>query len=132
MLADPKGKIMHNVAAVRTIAVRTIFLSALAALTLFAGALFLAAPKASASLSQCPENSVCVWAARSFEGKFWSWSASETGCHNHEGISEIRSIFNKTGYNVEVVGRFILHSGVGVSLNSGEGPIESAICWPPR
>jgi hypothetical protein len=122
---------MHNVAVVRTVAVRTVFLSALAALTLLAGALFVAAPKASASVSQCSGNKVCIWAGRNYEGKFDWWAASETGCHNHEGNPEVRSIYNKTAYNVEVYGRFILQSGIGVSLEPGEGPITSAICWPP-
>lgn len=123
---------MHNVAVVRTITVRTILLSALAALTLLAGALFVAAPKASASLKQCSEGTVCVWAGRNFEGKFDWWPASSTGCHNHEGNPEVRSIADWTGYKVEVVGRFTLESFTAVSLNSGEGPITSAICWPPR
>jgi Peptidase inhibitor family I36 len=110
-------------------AVRTVFVSALAALTLLACALFVAAPKASASISECPENSVCVWAARNYEGQFSYWAASEKGCHNHANNKEIRSIANWTGHKVEVVGRFILEPDIGVSLNPGEGPITTAICW---
>jgi alkylhydroperoxidase family enzyme len=40
-----------------------------------------------------------------------------------------RSIANWTGHKVEVVGRFILEPDIGVSLNPGEGPITTAICW---
>jgi hypothetical protein len=123
---------MHDVLVMRTTSVRTTLLGVLAALTLLAGALCVVPPKASASLSQCSSGHVCVWAARNYEGQFSSWPASNTGCHNHESNPEVRSIANWTGYKVEVVGRFILEAGFAVSLNSWEGPITSAICWPPR
>ena len=66
--------------------------SALVALALIVGALFIAAPQASASTSQCNEaNRVCVWALSGWEGNF-SWWWGGTGCHNHAENSNLRSV----------------------------------------
>jgi peptidase inhibitor family I36 len=109
---------------------RKVLLGALAALALFAGALFASTPKASASLSQCPENAVCVWQNNDFTGEFSWWPASNEGCHNHASNPQLRSGWNRTSLKVRWGG-----SGLpGVpgelwQLLSGNS-ITGEICWP--
>jgi type I restriction enzyme S subunit len=79
-----------------------VFVGALITLVLLAGALLAAAPKASASMSQCPANSVCVWSGSGWTGTFTSWPASSGGCHNHAGIPSIRSGWNRISNNVSL------------------------------
>jgi Peptidase inhibitor family I36 len=116
---------MHNASVVR----RT-FLSALAALTLLAGALFVAAPKASAAKSECPENAVCVWQNTNFTGIFSWWPASNTGCHNHSSNPNLRSGWNRTGVNVRFGGRGTFGPNTSFQIGGGEPPLTGEICWP--
>jgi hypothetical protein len=51
---------------------RVLAAAAVAALS----SLALAAP-ASASLSQCPSTSVCIWANSGYSGSFWSWNSGD-------------------------------------------------------
>lgn len=115
---------MHTVPAVQ----RSV-LAALVALTLLAGVLlFVAAPKASADLSQCPANAVCVWEGRTYDGNFSWWAASDTGCHNHVNNPNLRSIWNRTGYWVGWSGTYGVAPGVQWSL--GSGYLSGPVCWP--
>jgi hypothetical protein len=84
---------------------RKLFLSALAALALLAGALFVATPTASANLGQCSENTVCLWANEDYTGNFSFWAASDRGCHNHEGNPSLKSVWNRTSNTIEIPGR---------------------------
>jgi Peptidase inhibitor family I36 len=114
---------MHSVSVAR----RTL-LGTLAALTLLGGALFATAPKASAAKSQCSANTVCAWENSNFTGNFSQWSAGETGCHNHAGNPNIRSGWNRTGFNVRYGGVIILGPGEAFEKLSGN-PITGEICW---
>ena len=105
---------------------RKSILGALAALTLLAGALLFAAPSASASLSQCSSNTVCVWSQTDFGGDFSWWGAGDSGCHDHNGIN-VKAIWNRTGATVSVPGR-------GITLLPGsqatfDQAITGVICW---
>lgn len=86
----------------------------------------LSSPKA---LSQCPANAVCAWSQADFQGNFSFWSASDTGCKNHANNPNIRSGFNRTGFNVRFGGGPTLSPGTGFSLIQGN-PIIGLICWP--
>jgi hypothetical protein len=107
--------------------VRKVLLSALAASTLLAGALFGTTSKASASKAQCSVNTVCVWSQTDFGGDFSYWASSDTGCHNHAGIA-VKAIWNRTDFTVRIPGR-----GVNV-LGGGEATFDQAvtgdICFP--
>jgi hypothetical protein len=74
LLRDLKGEgsYMHAVPVVRKA-----FLSALAALALLAGALFVAAPKASAS--SCVANYVCIWDQITYNGAIHYYACSSLG-----------------------------------------------------
>lgn len=102
-------------------------LSAVVALTLLVGVLFVATPKASASQSQCPANAVCVWEGRNFDGNFSWWPAWDTGCHSHVNNPELRSIWNRSGYWVGF-GSYAVQSGVATGLPSGY--VSGLVCWP--
>lgn len=115
-------------ARVKVLGTRNVFLSALAALTLLAGALFVAAPKASAAKSQCSANTVCAWENSNFTGNFSQWSAGETGCHNHAGNPNIRSGWNRIGSNVRYGGVLILEPGFAFEKPTGNA-ITGEICW---
>jgi len=114
---------MHNASVARNA-----LLSALAALALLAGALLIAAPKASASMSQCSAGTVCAWENSNFTGNFSQWSASETGCHNHAGNPKIRSGWNRTGVTVRYGGVIELGSGLWFEKPGGNA-ITGEICW---
>lgn len=102
-------------------------LSALLALVVLAGALFLVVPKASAERSQCSGNTVCAWSRSGYEGQF-SWWAPNTGCHSHEGNPAIRSIWNNTNKTIEIPARFAIGPGGAISLSAGENSITGLIC----
>jgi hypothetical protein len=107
---------------------RKAFLSALVALALLAGALFVATPKASAGLGQCPANAVCIWQNSDATGNFSWWPASNTGCHDHINNPRIRTAFNNTAnYRVRVGGAATIDPGVVYVNESG---ITGQICWP--
>jgi hypothetical protein len=105
------------------------FLIALASLALLASVLLIAAPKASASKSECSAGTVCAWENSNFTGNFSQWSASETGCHNHAGNPNIRSGWNRTGVNARFGGAGVLEPGKAFELLSGN-PITGEICFP--
>lgn len=107
---------------------RKMILSALVALALLAGALFVAAPKASASLSQCPYNSMCIWSNPAYEGQFSWWPASDTGCHDHANNPTIRSAFNRMNtYTARIGGWGNLAPLTGAFYPE---PVFGKICWP--
>jgi hypothetical protein len=101
-------------------------LGALVAFALLAVVLFIATPKASAEISQCAEGGrVCAWSGANYTGTF-SWWAANTGCHNHEFNPSIRSMYNHTGHDINIVGRGTL--GAGFSFAWAEPAITTAIC----
>jgi hypothetical protein len=104
-------------------------LGTLVALALLAGYLLLSAPKTSASMSQCPENSVCIWQNSGWTGEFSHWSASESGCHNHVKIPTFRSGWNRTNKNVIFGTRGSVPPGEAFSKTAGEPSIEGEVCW---
>jgi hypothetical protein len=113
---------MHTVSTVRKGGV----LGALVAPALLAAVLFVATPKASASISQCePGGKVCAWSGGSATGNF-SWWAANTGCHNHAGNPNIRSMYNRTDHDIELPGRGFL--GAGFSFGWAEPAITGLIC----
>jgi len=103
-------------------------LSALVALLLLMGAMFVATPKASAGLEQCSAGQVCIWQNSNFTGTFSWWSRADTGCHNHEGNPNIRSAWNRTDYWVRLGGRGPV--APGNTLQEFSGAITGQICWP--
>jgi hypothetical protein len=109
---------------------RKIFLSALVALALFAGALFASTPKASASLSQCSANSVCIWQLSGWTGEFSRWPASSEGCHNHIFISTFRSGYNNTSLKVRFGTAGVIPPGEAFYATAGEPSYSGEICWP--
>lgn len=109
---------------------RKIFLGVLTALALFAGALFASAPKASASLSQCPENSVCIWELSGWTGEISHWPASNEGCHNHVSIPFFRSGYNNTSLKVRFGTAGVRAPGVAFYATAGEPSYSGEICWP--
>jgi hypothetical protein len=101
------------------------FLGALVALALLAAVLFVATPKASASISQCESaGRVCAWSGGEYTGTF-SWWAANTGCHNHEFNPSIRSMYNRTGHDINVAGGTL---GAGFAFGWAEPAITGAIC----
>lgn len=80
------------------------------------------------SLSQCSNNTVCVWEGRNFDGSFSWWPASDFGCHNHANNPLLRSIWNRTAYKVRFGGCCDIGPNVAFSLTSGY--ITGNICWP--
>lgn len=102
---------------------------------MLAGALFISAPKASASLSQCPESAVCIWENNNFTGEFSFWSGSETGCHNHVKNPKIKSGEDRTLQNVRFGGWGTIRPleppfKTTFQLAAGENAITGEICWP--
>jgi hypothetical protein len=80
------------------------------------------------AISQCPANAVCAWEARAFEGNFSWFAASETGCHPHPGLPEMRSGYNNTHHTV-FYGPEEIKEGVAWNLEVGKNPIVGQICW---
>jgi len=107
---------------------RKALLSALVALALIAGALLMAAPKASASSSQCNEaGRVCVWALANYEGNF-SWWGAGTGCHNHAENSNLRTVWNRTSHSINIPERGSVAPNSSIILGAGEPSITGLIC----
>lgn len=106
---------------------RKVFLSALVALGLLAGTMFVATSKASAA---CPANSVCIYENNNLTGNSSVWSASDTGCHNHIRNPRILSGVNNTGVWVRFGGVIDMPPGVGFGLRPEHNPITGDICWP--
>jgi hypothetical protein len=107
---------------------RKVSLSALVALMLLAGALLIAIPKASASMSECPANSVCIWQNSNFSGALSIWSGEETGCHTHGANPNIRSGENRSSHKVRFGGVIELEPGLWFE-KSGGNAITGEICW---
>jgi hypothetical protein len=107
---------------------RKTLLSALVALMLLAGAWAIATPKASASMSECPANSVCIWQNSNFSGALSIWSGEETGCHTHEANPNIRSGENRSKHAVRFGGVIELEPGLWFE-KSGGNAITGEICW---
>jgi hypothetical protein len=80
---------------------RNTLLIVLAALTLLAGALFVAAPKVSAAKSECPSNSVCIWSGANFTGNFSHWAETNNGCKSHVENPKFKSGWNNTNLKVK-------------------------------
>jgi hypothetical protein len=72
---------------------RNVFLSALVALVVLAGALLVLAPTASANRSDCPLNTVCLWEGPTFGGDRAFFSENDEGC------KPLNNIDPKSGYN---------------------------------
>jgi hypothetical protein len=86
---------MHTVPVARKVS-----LSALVALVLLAGALFVAVPKASANRSDCPSNYVCFWAGQTYGSEPRAFfHASDTGYKPLNNINP-GSIFNNTSNRI--------------------------------
>jgi Peptidase inhibitor family I36 len=117
------GSYMHTVPVTRKV-----FLSALVALALFVGAMFVATPRASASQSQCSRGTVCVWSGSNFDGNFSWWPAGSTGCHSHANNPNLRSGWNRTGYRVRIGGDGFLYPDY--VFNDFGNPVTGLICWP--
>lgn len=117
---------MHTVPLER----KMILLSVLAALTLFAGTLFASTPKASASLGECPANSVCIWSLSGWTGTFVHWPASSTGCHAHENVPTFRSGYDNTSYKVLFGTAGVIPPGEAFYATAGEPSYSGYICWP--
>jgi hypothetical protein len=81
-----------------------------------------------AAQSECPENAVCAWSGKEFNGTFSWWPASNTGCHSHAGNPNLRSFWNRTGYWVRLGGWGNLEPHQ--TLWFFEGSITGEICWP--
>ncbi len=108
---------------------RKMFLSALVALALLAGALFVATPNASADRSQCSSNTVCAWSNSGYIGNFSFWAASDRGCHNHESNPRLRSVWNRTNNTISIPGKGInVGPGGSISLEGGANEITGVIC----
>jgi len=113
---------MHTV-----LVARKALVGALVALAVLAGALFIAASKASASRSQCSENTVCVWEQPNYEGRFSWWPEENWGCHTHVTNTPIRSTWNRTFWGVRYGGFGVFGGGSAIS---NFGPVYGEICWP--
>lgn len=95
---------MHSVSFVRKGV-----LSALVALALLAGALFVATPKAHAGFETCPERFICAYSEHEGNGTRTDIAGESSGCHNHEGVPFILSIKNHTGnHSAEIPSRGIV------------------------
>jgi hypothetical protein len=107
---------------------RKVSLSALVALALLAGALFVATPKASASREQCTWGTVCAWSHLNFEGQFSWWWGSNTGCKAHEGNPNLRSFWNRTEWWDQIPGKG--RSIAPWEILYVEPAVTGVICWP--
>ncbi len=102
------------------------FLTALVALTVLAGALFVSTPKAFAGFESCASTMVCLYSNQNGEGEIRVFNGEDVGCKTLSGINP-RSIFNNTGNKfVLIPGRgFIV--GPGFAINEGTR-ITGTIC----
>lgn len=107
---------------------RRALLGALVALALIVGALFIAAPKASASSAQCNTTGrVCVWALANYEGNF-SWWGAGTGCHNHAENANLRTVWNRTSHSINIPERGWVAPNSAMILGGGEPSITGLVC----
>jgi Peptidase inhibitor family I36 len=104
-------------------------LRALLLVSLLGALILTAAPGASASLSQCPSNAMCVWEGRNYDGNFSWWAASDTGCHTHAGNSQLRSGWNRTSYGVDFGGWWVPPNIGPVQIPSGY--VTGPVCMNP-
>jgi Peptidase inhibitor family I36 len=100
---------------------RKVSLSALVALALLAGALFVATPKASANKEDCPSGDICLWSGPTFgtEPRAFFTSA-ETGCKPLNNINP-RSAFNNSSSRTAEFPGFI-NLGPGRSWENAPEP----------
>jgi hypothetical protein len=85
------------------------FLSALVALAVLAGALFVATPQAHAGFETCPPTKVCAYSGHEGTGTRADIPGESGGCHAHEGVPFVLSIKNHTGNHIaEIPERSIL------------------------
>jgi hypothetical protein len=80
---------------------RKVFLSALVALALLAGALLIAVPKASAD-SSCVANMICIWDRVNYEGAKEYYACERLGTYSTPFGNPYRSAKNRCGskYNI--------------------------------
>ena len=78
------------------------------------------------SLSQCTQGTMCIWEANNWEGNFSWFAGQNTGCHWHEGLPNIRSAWNRTGFTVELRGYGLIASG---ERFTGKGVFTEPLCW---
>lgn len=83
---------MHNV----QVETRNVFLSALVAFVVLAGALFVFAPTASANREDCPAAKVCLWSGPTYGGSAAFFNGEDTGWHSLAEINP-QSAWNHTG-----------------------------------
>lgn len=100
---------MHTVPA----SARRALLGALAALLVLAGALLVAAPKASAAYSDCAQGKVCIYQFAHGIGAIRVWDGNDTGCKTHEGLDPL-SVYNHTS------SRYVSFPGRQVTLVPGQ------------
>jgi hypothetical protein len=50
---------------------------------------------ASADRNQCSSNTACAWSDSGYIGNF-SWWSPGSGCHDHAGNPNLRSVWNRT------------------------------------
>lgn len=79
-----------------------------------------------ASLSECPSQTICLWATSNYSGEHRSfWSASQTGCHALSSINP-ESVYNNTNNRVaELPGWGVIGEGVHTSRGN---PFEGELC----
>jgi hypothetical protein len=80
---------MYNISVSRKAAI-----GALAAVSLLLAMLLAGAPKASANISDCQPNQVCVWSGVNGTGTIAWWWRSDTGCKSHVMIPTVNSTAN--------------------------------------
>lgn len=104
--------------------VRKLLLGAIVALTL----LVVATPMASADRNQCSSNTACAWSDSGYIGNF-SWWSPGSGCHDHAGNPNLRSVWNRTSNTITIPGRGInVGPGGSISLGAGENSLTGQIC----
>jgi hypothetical protein len=124
IVAEPLlgGSYMHTVPNVRKG-----FLSALIALAVLAGALFVATPQAHAGFETCPATKVCAYSGHEGTGTRVDIAGESSGCHFHSGVPFVLSIKNHTGnHNAYIPERGIVLSP-GQIHNAGTA-ITGEIC----
>jgi hypothetical protein len=78
-----------------------------------------------AALSECPGQTICLWAGVNFNGQRSFWHASETGCHALANINP-QSIFNNTSNRSALLPGWGL-VGAGVATSRGV-PYTGELC----
>lgn len=85
-----------------------------------------AVPLSPLSLGQCTQGTICIWGANNWEGNFSWWGGQNTGCQNHPGNPEIRSLWNRTGFTAELQGYGQIPSG---ERFTNKGVFTGYLCW---